>query len=97
MTIVIGLLADKQIDGFVSQLADLADRWFVCSVDNARGREATELAAAVIEAGGRSVTAAGTPEQAFAEALEASKPGERVLVTGSFYVAGPALSWLGLY
>jgi len=97
MTVVIGLLADKQVDGFVSQLADLADQWFVCSVDSARGRDAKELAAAICQAGGRSVTDAGTPEQAFAAALAASQPGERILVTGSFYVAGPALSWLGLY
>jgi dihydrofolate synthase/folylpolyglutamate synthase len=97
MTVVIGLLADKQVDGFVSQLADLADRWLVCGVDDARGRDAIELAAAISEAGGRNVAAVGTPEQAFDAAYAASRPGERVLVTGSFHVAGPALSWLGLY
>jgi len=97
MTVVIGLLADKQVDGFVAQLADLADRWFVCSVDVARGRDAAELAAAICRAGGRDVTVAGTPEQALGAALAASQPGARVLVTGSFYIAGPALSWLGLY
>jgi len=97
MTVVIGLLADKQVDGFVLQLADLADRWLVCSVDDARGRDAIELARVISEAGGRNVTAAGTPEQACAAAHAASRPGERILVTGSFRVAGPALSWLGLY
>jgi len=97
MTVVIGLLADKQVADFVLQLADLADRWFVCSVDDVRGRDATELAMIISEAGGRNVTVAGTPEQAFVAANAASRPGERMLVTGSFRVAGPALSWLGLY
>ena len=97
MTVVISLLADKQVDGFVAPLADLADRWFVCSVNSTRGRDATELAAAVRQAGARNVTATATPELAFDAAVAASNPGERVLVTGSFHVAGPALSWLGLY
>ncbi len=97
LTVVIGLLADKQVDGFVMELADLATRWLVCSADVARGCDAEELAEAIKLAGGQDVTAAGTPEQAFDAAWKISQPGERILVTGSFYIAGPALSWLGLY
>jgi dihydrofolate synthase/folylpolyglutamate synthase len=97
MTVVVGLLSDKQVEGFVGQLVDLADRWIVCSVDDVRSRDAIELARDISKAGGRNVTAAGTPEQAFTAATAASRSGERVLVTGSFRVAGPALSWLGLY
>lgn len=97
MTVVIGLLADKQVDGFVAQLADLADRWLVCVIDVARSRDAVELATAICRAGGRNVTVAGAPGRAFDAALAASRPDERILVTGSFYIAGPALSWLGLY
>ncbi|MAF83020.1 MAG: bifunctional tetrahydrofolate synthase/dihydrofolate synthase [Gammaproteobacteria bacterium] len=97
LTVVIGLLEDKQVDGFVAQLADLADRWLVCSVDVARGHDAQELAALIRQAGGRDVMTAGTPEQGFAAARAISQPGERVLVTGSFHIAGPALCWLGLY
>ncbi len=97
LTVVIALLADKQVGGFVAQLADIADRWFVCSVDAERGGDPQKLAVAIDQAGGCDVRVAGTPEQAFAAAVVASQPGERVLVTGSFYLAGPALSWLGLY
>jgi len=97
LTVVIGLLADKQVDGFVLQLTDLVTRWLVCSADVARGHDAEELAAAISLAGGHDVTAVGTPEQALDAALAISHPGERVLVTGSFHIAGPALSWLGLY
>jgi len=97
MTVVIGMFADKPVDAFVAQLMDLADRWLVCSVVAPRGRDATELAAAISQAGGENVQVAGTPGQAFEMALAASAPGERILVTGSFHVAGPALSWLGLY
>ncbi|MBT77567.1 MAG: folylpolyglutamate synthase/dihydrofolate synthase family protein [Gammaproteobacteria bacterium] len=97
LTVVIGLLEDKQVDGFIAQLADLADRWLVCSVDVARGHDVQELAALIQRAGGRNVTTAGTPEQGFAAARAISRPGERILVTGSFHIAGPALCWLGLY
>lgn len=96
MTVVIGMLADKQADDCVAQLVDLTDRWFVCSVEDQRGYDQEELAAAVCHAGGGDVTVAGTPEQALGAALAASQPGERILVTGSFHVVGPALSWLGL-
>ena len=46
LTVVIGLLADKQVDGFVVELVDLATRWLVCSAEGARGRDAKELAEA---------------------------------------------------
>jgi dihydrofolate synthase/folylpolyglutamate synthase len=97
MSVVIGLLDDKQVDAFVTQFADIAERWFVCSIDAERGRDAEELAAVISRLGGRHVTVAGTPEQAFGAANAASEPGEQILVTGSFHIAGPALSWLGLY
>jgi len=97
LTVIIGLLADKQIDAFVSRLIGFADRWFVCCVDEARGRDAQELAAAIGALGGRNVVVTDTPDRAFAAARAATRPGERLLVTGSFYIAGPALSWLGLY
>lgn len=94
MTVVIGLLEDKNAEGFVAPLIDLADRWLVCSVAAARGLDAAELAATIERVGGRDVTVVGPVEQFFDAALEASEPGERVLVTGSFHIAGPALSCL---
>ncbi len=97
MTVVIGLLADKPVAAFVTELADLTDRWVVCAFEGPRGRDATEFAAAISRAGGQNVTVAATPEKAFAMAEVGSGPGARILVTGSFHIAGPALSWLGLY
>jgi len=97
MSVVIGLLDDKQVDAFVAQFTDVAERWFICSIDTERGRDAEELAAVISRLGGRNVTVAGTPEQALGAAHAASVPGELILVTGSFHIAGPALSWLGLY
>jgi len=97
LSVVIGLLDDKQADAFVAQFIDIAERWFVCSFDAERGRDAEELAAVISRLGGCNVTVAGTPEQALGAAQAASEPGEQILVTGSFHIAGPALSWLGLY
>lgn len=97
MTVVIGLLADKPVEAFVAPLADLADRWIVCAIDSSRGRDASELAAVISQVVGGNVMTAETPELALDWAVAASEPGERILVTGSFHIAGPALSWLGLY
>ncbi len=97
LTVVIGLLGDKQAEGFVAPLADLVARWFVCSVDGARGRVDSDLVHAIECIVGNRATAAGSVEQALDAARAASEPGGTVLVTGSFQVVGPALSWLGLY
>jgi len=97
LTVVVGLQGDKQVAGFVAPLADLVARWLVCSVDGARGQADTDLAHAIGRFVGDRAKAAGSVEQALDAARAASEPGGTVLVTGSFQVVGPALSWLGLY
>lgn len=97
LTVVVGMLGDKQADGFVAPLAGLVARWFVCGVDDARGSADTELIDAIERVAGMRAAAAGGVEQALAAAQAATEPGSAILVTGSFQVVGPALSWLGLY
>ena len=97
MRAVIGMLADKQVDEFVRRLLPLVDGWIVCPVDAERGLDAAALAARIERAGGRRIEQAASPQLAMALAHESTRPGDRILVTGSFHMAGPALSWLGLY
>jgi len=96
-TIVIGMLADKQVREFTRELAGVADRWITCATAGSRGASAEHLAASIDESHPVPVIAAGTPQQAFALASKLTPRGGRVLVCGSFLVVGPALEWLGLY
>lgn len=96
-TVVIGMLGDKDIGAFATALAPLATRWIVCSVDDARARDAASLAAELRSSGIREVQAGDAPEEAFARAQAATAPGGRIIVCGSFRIVGPALHWLGIY
>jgi len=97
-TVVLGMLADKNVTDFVGELTDIADQWVVCRLDPPRGLEAEPLAELVRSAGGRNVRIAENgPFEACAQAREITPTEGRILVCGSFRVVGPAIDWLGLY
>lgn len=96
-TVVVGMLAGKQAEAFASELLEIADRWVVCTVDDARAFSGPELAASIEAAGGQVSRICQTPDDAFEYAARVTSRGGRILVCGSFRVVGPALVWLGLY
>jgi len=96
-TVVIGMLADKQIESVVAELAVGVDRWIVCSVDDPRAMAAEDLAVRIAKAGGENVVTGGEPDAAYALAARLTGPGGRIVVCGSFRAVGPALRWLDLY
>lgn len=92
---VCGMLSDKDVGGIVRALAGRIDRWLLCSIQGPRGLSAVQLrerfpldADLVLEPG---VTAG------LASARAGARPGDRIVVFGSFLTVGPALEWLGLY
>lgn len=97
LSIVLGVLGDKDLDAFVEHLGELARRWIACTVDDPRARPAASIAARLRELGQVEVGEAGTPEAALEQARGATAPGGRIVVCGSFRVVGPALRWLGIY
>jgi dihydrofolate synthase/folylpolyglutamate synthase len=97
VTVVIGILGDKSLEPFVLELAPLATRWMTCTVEDARARDGADIAARLRQAGVHGVIENATPEAAFARARDATAPGGRIIVCGSFRVVGPALHWLGIY
>ena len=94
---VTGILRDKDAAGIGRALAPQVDHWILCTLPGARGSAASELAGRMGE------TIDGDAEQALsvhegcARARALARPGDRVLVFGSFIVVGSALQWLGLY
>jgi dihydrofolate synthase/folylpolyglutamate synthase len=96
-TVVVGMLADKSLEGFVSELQNCGDRWVSCTIEDRRARspggQAAELRALV----SGEVIEGGLPGDALAVARAATRPGGRIVVCGSFRLVGPALHALGLY
>jgi dihydrofolate synthase/folylpolyglutamate synthase len=92
---VAGILGDKDIDAVAGALAGVMDEWFLCGIAAPRGLEAAQLAA-------RSGVFAGAVLAAdiaagMRAAAAASRPGDRIVVCGSFLAVAPALAQLGLY
>lgn len=101
VTVVLGMLADKQAGDFVRELSRNLDvahwRWIACDSGGARAAGAAVLATQIRVATGLEAEPAGPVEAALERARAATPAGGLVLVCGSFTVVGPALRWLGLY
>jgi len=93
ITLVLGVLEDKDWRQICETLAPLATRIFTVPVASERTADAGELAAACHSVNPAAGVAADVSLRA---ALEKSAPEEFVVVTGSLYLVGEALEILGL-
>jgi dihydrofolate synthase/folylpolyglutamate synthase len=92
---ICGILGDKDIRGITATLASDVDGWILASLEGPRALSTQQLAEALPP--GASVLAhANHVAEACRLARAAAKPGERVLVFGSFLTVGPALEFLGI-
>jgi len=94
---VIGMLADKDVAAVASALDPCVDRWFVATLPESRGLEAAALAQRIAPRVRGSINESASPAAACESAHSAARPGDRIVVCGSFHTVGPALEWLGLY
>jgi dihydrofolate synthase / folylpolyglutamate synthase len=94
---VAGILRDKDVVGIARALGRQIDGWILCTLPGPRGSTAAELASRL----GPVIQANAQQRDSIAEgcalARQQARPGDRVLVFGSFAVVGSALQWLGLY
>ena len=91
---VFGLLADKDLDGVVSQLAGSVGHWAVAPLDTPRTRPAAEVEAA-LQGLGASVSAHASVMAALEAQCERATAEDEILLFGSFYCVAEALEWLG--
>ncbi len=91
---IIALLDDKDVEGIVAPLAPCVDEWIAVTADSPRAIEASELARRVANTVGEACLEATSLEMALARADNLTEPSDRILVTGSFYLVGPALQRL---
>ncbi len=93
---IVGMRDDKDVDGLVAVLAPHVDAWIGVQLDDARSFDVRELARRVANASGKACLETPTVEAALEAARASSGSDDRVVVTGSFYLVGPALGALGL-
>lgn len=93
--IVAGILADKNIAAIARVLDEVADEWILCGIDAPRGLSAGLLAQRASEFAG--ALQKDNVLEAMQAAAQRSRPGDRVVVCGSFLTVTPALAYLGLY
>jgi dihydrofolate synthase / folylpolyglutamate synthase len=94
---VASMLADKDAAAITRTLDGLIDRWILASLETEpRGLSAEALQARLPPLRGPIERATGVAA-ACAQARALARPGDRIVVFGSFHVVGPALEWLGLY
>jgi dihydrofolate synthase/folylpolyglutamate synthase len=94
---VLGMLADKDAGAVAALLKDSVDGWFLASLPPPRGLAAEALEMRIDGTLGGLVTRAESVAAACAAAAAAARPGDRIVVCGSFHTVGPAMEWLGVY
>lgn len=95
---VLGVMADKDLDGMIATLRAYVDAWLVVSLPSPRALSGAQLEQHLRSAGLTVLATVPQLEAAFAQASALCVAGQfvRVLVFGSFLTVGPALDWLAL-
>lgn len=90
---VAGVLADKDAAGIAAALAPQVDHWILCALPGPRGESAATLAGRMQIPPAR-LTLADSVAEGCSRARDLARPGDRVVVFGSFHTVGPAREWL---
>jgi dihydrofolate synthase / folylpolyglutamate synthase len=94
---IAGMLTDKDAAAIVKALDSTVDHWVLTGIsDDARGLSSQQLLARLPPLRGK-IELTDHVAQGCERARAWARPGDRIVVLGSFHVVGPALSWLGLY
>jgi dihydrofolate synthase/folylpolyglutamate synthase len=90
---VCGMLSDKDAASVLGEMQDAAARWIAASTCGPRGMTDSMLAERARSVGLQMETG-GEIRDALRFAAGIARPGDRVVVFGSFLTVGPALEWL---
>jgi len=91
---ILAMLDDKDVEGCVTALQDQVDYWIAATADSPRAIAAAELARRVANATDSACQVADSVDDAMDRSRTLAETGDRVLVTGSFYLVGPVLERL---
>ena len=82
---VVAMLGDKDQQAVVAAMMPVVDAWYVAGLDVPRGGDAATLAATVAKVVGQPPTIAISVQDALHQARVAARPGDRIVIFGSFY------------
>lgn len=95
VTAILGVLGDKDVGAIIEPLAMRVQRWIAVPVaGSSRAAPAWKTASAIANVTGRPCRVAESLDAAMQRTNRQAHDGGLVLITGSFYVVGPALEWL---
>jgi dihydrofolate synthase/folylpolyglutamate synthase len=83
---IFGLLADKDFKGVATQLMPQISQWHLIPLETSRAMPVSEMALALEALGEEEIESHESPMAALARVQAEARPGDRILVTGSFYV-----------
>ncbi|WP_426417516.1 bifunctional tetrahydrofolate synthase/dihydrofolate synthase [Aestuariirhabdus sp. LZHN29] len=89
---VIAMLDDKDVEGVVAALAPQCSDWFLSELSSPRACPSERLKAALEGIACERFSLYSNVGNALAAAIEASSPGDRILVAGSFLTVADALN-----
>lgn len=90
---VLGMLADKDVEGVVKLIQDRIDHWMLVSLPGARGLSAGRLEERLRSVGVRGdVQRFASPEEGYAAARKTAGEGDRIVAFGSFLTVADVLA-----
>lgn len=93
---ILGMMADKDIDGTIAAMHDRVDHWLACDLPGARAATAAALADALVKVGvGETVTRHASPAAALAQARDRADADDRIVAFGSFLTVADVMRSLG--
>ncbi len=95
---ILGLLADKDADAVIQALAENVDLWYPVTLAGQRGQPRADLVARLRHVGLETLDSSEEDLASVCQAaLTAARPGDRIVVLGSFHTVAPVLAiqpWL---
>lgn len=91
---VVGMLADKDIAAVLQPMLGLVDYWYPVTRHETRGAKAASLLEALTAQGQEVASSYNSVSEALASARAQARPGDRVVVFGSFYTVADAMAAL---
>ncbi len=92
---VFAMLADKDIEGVISEVAPFISRWYVADTHSARGATALHLQKALKKHNDKmNVQLFTKVSLALAAACKDADKNDRIIVFGSFYTVADAIDWV---
>ncbi|WP_409526283.1 bifunctional tetrahydrofolate synthase/dihydrofolate synthase [Nitrincola sp. MINF-07-Sa-05] len=94
--LIIGMLADKDIDQVLALLQSAVCEWYPITLDVGRGARSEDLAKRLsrLQVNAASIHEHGSVESAVQKVLERVQKGDRVVIAGSFFTVADALKTL---